>query len=174
MSTWTVISSLDAPTGGVFDFPSLSLGSYSAVQVIGSGITVTTDGTDVVLRVYQSGSEVTSISYRWGMHLDSSAGSGNTDADNGATALYVVSDDSSWDVGNASNEGIGFIATFDSPASTALGKRVRFESAFTNASGSLIAAEGVGVQAGTAAIGGFKVLGSSSLTAGKVRILGLA
>jgi hypothetical protein len=59
MSTWVLISSLDAPTAGVFDFPSLTLTSYSAVQVIGSGITVTTDGTDIKLTVYQGGSEVT-------------------------------------------------------------------------------------------------------------------
>lgn len=173
MSGWVVVATLDAPSGGVFDFPSLSLSSYKLIMVLGSGITVDTDGTDVGARVYSGGSEITTTSYRWGNHLDSSGGSGNTDADNNPSSMLIISNDSFWDVGNAATEGIGFMMTFDLPTSTALSKREAHEGVFTNSNGQVISTEGVSSYNGTGALDGFKIISDHNFTAGKIRVLGL-
>jgi hypothetical protein len=89
--------------------------------------------------------------------------------------MFLVSNDLNWDVGNAASEGFGFIATFDSPAPTSLAKADVVRGGLHGGRREpSTRRKGSGAQNGTGAIGGFKVKGTSNLTAGKVRILGLA
>lgn len=170
---WTLIASLDTPSSGAFTFTSLTLSSYGVIQIICSGITVTTDGTDVRLTFYVSGSEVVT-GYRWGSKSVSSGGTANNDGDTSDPSILLNSNDANWDVGNASTKSLGAIITVDAPASTALHKKAEIEAVMVGPTGNVLINSGVGVMENAGAIDGIKISGSSNLTAGKVRILGLA
>jgi hypothetical protein len=170
---WTLVDSLSSPTAGAFTFPSLTLSSYSTVQIVITGVTVTTDGTDIALTFYVGGVEITAT-YRWGQASGSSAAATNADGDVSDPSILLTSNDPNWDVGNASGEGFGAIVTVDEPTSTALYKKAGYVSVFTGPTGTMIEALGIGIMENTGAINGLKVAGTSSLTAGKVRILGWA
>jgi hypothetical protein len=172
MTTWTVIDSLDAPASNVFDFPALDFTGYQVAQVVCSGVTVTTDGTDILLTLYVGTEVVTG--YRWGMQTITSNTVLNDDGDTSDPAIALVSNDAGFDVGNPSTTSFGGILTIDNPLSTALYKRVRTEVVFDNASDVLVAMNGGGIMENAGAITGLKISGSSALTAGKVRVLGLA
>lgn len=174
MTTWTTISSLDAPSGGLFDFPSLTLTGYQVLQVVCAGITVTTDGTDVFMRFYVSGSKVTT-GYRWGLISERSTGTGNVaDGDTSAGGILLVSNDVNNDVGNDVGEGFSALIMVDNPLSTALYKKATFQAVSTNNSANVVNHSGEGVMENAGAIDGLSIEGSSNLTAGKVRILGMA
>lgn len=174
MAAWDVISTLDSPTSGTFIFTSLDLSAYSILQVKGYGITVTTDGTDPWLRIYVSSSEVTSAIHGRAQQQISSGGSANNDGAGGGTFVRLVSDDANWDVGNAAGEGCAFTLNIDRPASTALYKRAGYETWATGPTGNVVYTFGCANVANAGAIDGIKVAGTSNLTAGKVRLLGLA
>lgn len=174
MTTWSVIDSKDAPASNVFDFASLTLTGYSAIQIVCSAITVATDGTDIKLTFYVSGSEVTS-GYRWSnQSTTSNTGSGLDDGSTSAAAILLVSDNSTWDVGSDTGEGFGCVITVDNPLSTALYKKAGFHCAFTGTTGAVFGNSGVGIMENAGAITGLKISGTSNLTAGKVRVLGIA
>lgn len=173
MTTWTQIASLDAPTTGAFDFPSLDFTGYQLVQVVCAGITVTTDGTNLFLRYYVASAEVTT-GYRWGMQSISTTPAVNDDGSTSAGGILLVSNDVNWNVGNAAGEGFGGIITIDNPTSTALYKKARFEVAFRGPS-NLIAMNGGGILENTGAVMGLKITeAGAGITAGTVRVLGLA
>lgn len=169
---WTLISSLDTPSSGVFDFPSLTLTGYSVLEIICSGITVTTDGTDPKLTFYVGGSEVVT-GYRWADRAVSASLSGIADGQTSSTSILLGSNDAAWDVGNAATESFGARIVVDNPLSTALYKKVTFESWMVSPAGNPLAHDGAGLMENAGAIGGLKISGTSNLTAGKVRILGL-
>lgn len=171
--TWTFIAGMDAPVSDVFAFTGLSLAGYKQLQVVASGIVVTTDATDIVLTLYTGAAEVTS-GYRWGeYHHSSAASSGNT-ADASDPSIVLTSVTANWDVGNAAGECYGTVIWIDQPASTALYKRVWYEGAHVGPTGVVVAQSGTGVMENTGALDGLKIAGSSAFTAGKVRLLGLA
>lgn len=170
--SWTTISSLTAPSSGVFDFPSLSLSGYDLLQIVLSGITVTTDGTDIKLTFYKSGGEVVT-GYRWAvMGIASSAGVVD-DGDASDPGILLNSDNANWDVGNASTKSFGASVFVPNPNSTALYKMASYQSWIVGPTGSVLHNAGAGVMEDAAAITGIKISGSSNLTAGKVKILGL-
>ncbi len=173
MTTWTQIDSLDAPTAGVFDFASLTLTGYILLEVIIAGVTVTTDGTDIKLTFYVSGSEITS-GYRWGTRSYASGGTAAETGSTSAAGIFLVSTAAGHDVGNDTNEGFGAIVTVDAPTSTALHKKAHSESAFTDGTGAQRATVVSGNMENAGAITGLKISGTSNLIAGRVRILGLA
>jgi hypothetical protein len=173
VTTWTQIDSLDAPTAGVFDFPSLTLTGYTAIQIVASGVTVTTDGTDPRLTFYVAAAEIVT-GYRWGMQSASSGAAGNDDGAPADANIRLCSNDANWDVGNAAGEAFGCVITVDDPLSTALYKKAFWEVAYTGPTGVTITANGGGIMENAGAIDGLKLSGSSNLTAGKVRVLGLA
>lgn len=172
MTTWTQIATSDAPSGGVFDFPSITFTGYIIVQIVMSGITVTSDDTAILFQFYTGGSLITS-GYRWVVRHTSNA---TADGDNNAstTSIGLTSNDATEAVGNASGEEFNAILTLDAPLSSAFSQKLEYEVAFTTPAGSSSGGSGVGVMDNTGAIEGFKVSGSSSLTAGRVRVLGLA
>jgi hypothetical protein len=77
-------------------------------------------------------------------------------------------------VGNDTGEAFNGVITLDNVLSATTSKKMEFEVAMTNPAGSCQIGSGVGVMDGTGAIDGFKLTGSSNLTAGKVRVLGMA
>ena len=173
MSTWTQIASLDAPSGGVFDFPSITFTGYILVEVIISGVTVTTDGTSITLQFYSGGGLITSAGYRWDVLAETSAAETH-DGATASTSIGLTSNNASETVGNATGEAFNAILLIDVPLSSALTKRYESEIAFTDQAGSVNVGNGVGAMDGTGALEGFKLSGSSNLTAGRVRVLGLA
>jgi hypothetical protein len=104
MSEWTPIASASAPTGGVFDFPSLTLTGVEVLQIVASGLTVTTDASLIALTWYIGGSEIVTA-YRWG-HGALQSGSATALQDNDTAALLIRPgpDDANWEVGNAAEE----------------------------------------------------------------------
>jgi hypothetical protein len=179
-SIWTPIASLDAPSAGVFDFPTLTLTGFAVLQVVGSGITVTTDGSSLLLTFYVGGAEITGTAYRWGSEsARSSTATGalpaaSQDGSTAAAGVGLHSNDAGYTVGIAANESMSFIAFVDTPLSTALYKRVGVQSSVVNTSGETVTAHIGAHMENAGAIGGLKVAGSSALTAGKVRVMGLA
>jgi hypothetical protein len=174
MSGFTLIASLDTPTSGAFTFTSLSLGSYSILRIVCSGITVTTDGTDISMTLYVGGVEQTGASdYGWGFNGVLTTNSTNIDGIASAANILLTSNDAGWNVGNAAGKAFGSSVYIDRPLSTAFHKRVTYHSWFTTTAVNAASGRGIGVLKKTAAIDGVKIGGSSNLTAGKVRILGL-
>lgn len=173
MTAFTEIARLDAPVAGVFDFTGLSLTGVKQLQIVCSGITVTTDGTDPLLTFYVSASEVVT-GYRWGHKSMDSAANLLVDGDVSDPAIHLVSDNATWDVGNAAGENFGAVITLDQPVSTAFYKRVSIQSAYVNPAGNVVATDGVGVMENAGAIDGVKISGSSNFVAGHVRLLALS
>jgi hypothetical protein len=169
---WTLIDSKNAPTAGVFTFSPLTLTGYDVVQIVMSGITVTTDGTDIYLTFYVAGSEVTS-GYRWGSLAASSGGSYTNVGDASDPQIVLGHITANWDTGNASTKSFGGIVTVDAPMSTALHKRTGGHVFAVGPTGNVVSHHCTGLMENAGAINGLKISGSSALTAGKVRILGL-
>lgn len=172
--TWTSIATLDSPTAGVFTFTSLDLSTYKSLEIRGSAIDVTTDGTDVRFTFYVGGVEITGSAYRWFTSQVSTSGSTNGDSASGVASILLMADTSQWDVGSAAGEGFGCTILVPNPANTALYKRAVYESWQTGPTGNAVATHGGGVMENTGAIDGVKISGTSDLIAGKVRLLGLA
>jgi hypothetical protein len=85
-----------------------------------------------------------------------------------------VSTANDWDGGNAAAKSFGCTITLPTPLSTALHKRVFAEAWQIGPTGNAIGTHVPGIMANAGAITGIKLAGTSNLTAGKVRILGLA
>jgi hypothetical protein len=170
---WTLISSLDAPTAGAFTFSPLTLTGYNAVQIVMSGITVTTDGSDIYLTFYVGGVEIVT-GYRWGALGMSSSASNVDDGDISDPRIVLgLGNITNWNTGNDSRESFGGIVTVLAPVSTSLYKLAMGDVYGIGDSGSVIFQHCDGVMENTGAINGLKISGSSNLTAGKVRIIGL-
>lgn len=167
---WESITSLAGPTAGIFDLPSLNLGPYKAVQLMLSGVTVTTDGTDLRLTMYV-GTEVVG-NYHWAVLPNSTGGTANSDSSTSSVAVFLNSITAAWDTGNAAQEAFGATITVDAPTS-ALQKKVSYEAYHVGPTGNAINGKGVGLMENTGAITGFKVAGSSSLLTGRLDLLGL-
>jgi hypothetical protein len=165
--TWASVATLDSPTAGTFIFTSLDLSTYAAIEIRCAGIHVTTDGTDVRLTFYVGGGEITGTAYRWTVGQQSTSASSNADQATGAASILLMADTANWDVGSAAAESFGCTILVPNPSSSALHKRVVYESVQIGPTGNAIGGHGAG------AIDGIKIGGTSSLTAGKVRILGL-
>jgi hypothetical protein len=169
---WAIIDSLNAPSSGTFTFSSLTLTGYKVIRVVCSGVTVTTDATDPGITFYVGGVEQTS-NYRWVGKSGSTSGANNPDSANSQASLLLVSNDANWDVGNASTKSFGATITVDDPTNTATYKRAIIETWAVGPTGNAFTACQAGMLENTGAINGLKIKGTSNLTAGKVRILGL-
>ena len=169
---WDVVASLDSPTAGAFTFTGLTLTSYKVIRVEIEGVTVTTDGTDIKLTFYVSGSEVTA-NYAWFSRSLSTSGTTNADSATAQAAILLVSNDANFDVGNASTKSFGAQVTVDAPGSTAIHKKASLESWCIGPTGNAFPVHGVGQLDNAGAIDGLKLGGTSNLVAGKVRILGV-
>jgi hypothetical protein len=64
-SPWAIITTMDAPSSNVFAMTGLTLTTYKKLCLEMSGVTVTTDGTDIRLTFYVATVEITGTSYQW-------------------------------------------------------------------------------------------------------------
>jgi hypothetical protein len=173
-SPWAIITTMDAPSSNVFAMTGLTLTTYKKLCLEMSGVTVTTDGTDIRLTFFVSGSEITGTSYQWQVSPASSGNSVDPDELTGAANILLVQNNANWDVGNAAAKSFSGRVYIDSPASTALHKRTSSHVSAIGPTGNTIVSQGSGVMLNAGAIDGVKLSGTSNLTAGKVRLLGLA
>lgn len=172
---WVEVDRKTAPASNVFDFASLTLTGYEAIRIACSGITVTTDGTDIKLTFYVGGVEQTgATTYRWVQGAMSSGGTENADNDTSDPSILLNSNDANWDTGNASTASFSSTIVVDKPLSTSLHKRCSFVSWMLGPTGNVLVQPGSGVMGNTGAIDGLKISGSSNLTAGVVVVYGLA
>lgn len=169
---WTLIDSKNAPTSGAFTFSPLTLTGYDIIQIVMSGITVTSDDSKIYLTFYVGGVQITS-GYRWGSYAVSSGGTTFTAGDTSDPQIILGHTQANWGVGNASAKAFGGIVTVDAPVSTALYKRTAGDVFMIGPTGNTLFHHCVGIMENAGAINGIKIAGSSNLTAGKVRILGL-
>jgi hypothetical protein len=171
MSVWTEIARVDAPVSGVFDFPTPTLTGYRVLELILSGITVTTDGTVVFIQFYVGGTLITTP-YRWDVIM-AYANSSNNDADPSASQIDLGSNSGIWLVGNAAGESFSSVVTIDEPLSTTHYKKATYESVLVGTDGNINSQGGSGIMENTGAIDGLKVSGGSALLTGKAILLGL-
>ncbi len=173
MSIFTLIDSLAAPSSGVFDFPSLTLTGYKAIEIDIAGVTVTTDDTEVMLQFYVGGVLITT-GYRFSTLL---LGSGAAAAGDGATSgsgIKLQSNDANLGVGNDTGERFNSSIQVDEPLNTTRHKRALYESLITLPSGVRHSVQGQGIMENTGAVSGLKISGDSDLLAGHVRVYGVA
>lgn len=170
---WAVIATSDAPASNVLALTGLTLTGYLRLCLEMSGITVTTDGTDIRLTFFVSAAEITGTAYQWQVMPVSSSGTTDPDVLTSAANILLTQNNANWDVGNASTKSFSGRVFIDSPASTALYKRTSSHVSATGPTGNVINSQGAGVMQNAGAIDGVKISGTSNLTAGKVRLLGL-
>lgn len=170
---WEEIARQETIGSGALTITGLDLSSLLAIQVVISGVTVTDDGTDVMLRFHVSGSEV-STGYQWGTSVISTSTATTAAGSTSDSGIHLsASTSSAWKTGNASTKSKHAIVTVDSPGSTALHKKVFVQSAEIGPTGNAPRTLGSGVLANAGAITGLTVYGSAALTGGKVVVLGL-
>ncbi len=172
MSEWSLIVSLDAPSAGAFSFTGLSLGTYKRIRVEILGVTVTTDGTDVGIQT-SHGSGFVTTNYLWALNAESSSNTANADTNTGQGDGRLMGNDANWDTGNAATKGMQAIVDICDPGDTAAYKLMCFRSMGVGPTGNSIVNSGMAYVANAGAIDGIKVLGSSNLINGFVRIWGM-
>lgn len=172
MSAWTSIASLDTPTSGTFTFTGLSLSTFKRIRIELIGITVTTDGTDIGIQT-SHGSGFVTTGYIQGEDAESSSDTANGDQATGLSIGLIVGNDGNWDVGNAATKGAQAQVEIADPGSTSLHKMGCFDTCAQGPTTNVIITIGAFTVANAGAIDGIKVIGTSNITAGKVRIWGM-
>lgn len=171
---WDIISTLNAPTSGAFTFTGLSLSGRRVLSIELDGIRVTTDGTDIRLTFYVSGSEITTNSYEWQVDPFSSSGSTDPDELTATNGILLTQNSTNWDVGNAATKSFSGRVFVFNPGSTTKYKRTSSLCSAIGPTTNVIQSQGSGMLLNAGAIDGLKLGGTSNLTAGTVRLLGIA
>jgi len=169
---WALIDSVSAPTSGALALTGLDLSAYTTVRMILSGITVTSDDSEVKLTFYTGGSEVTS-GYRFRLQGLSSSGSSDTTDSQSTSAIYLNSTSANWGVGNAATKSFGGDYTAFGLASSTLHKLVSGQAVAIGPSDSLVTFQSAGALNNAGVVDGVRVSGSSNLTAGSLTLLGM-
>ena len=167
----TVIAALSAPTSNEFNFSGLSLGSYAKVVLILEDVSVTTDDSSLTLTFLVAGTEVTT-GYRYDNRTYSSSNSTDSQSSAAAAGILLTDNTANWKIGNGSNKSYSGEVTVFGPGSTAKHKQCRFQSNVIFTSGNMGAIFGGGIMENVGAITGFRIVGSSNITAGKVTLVG--
>lgn len=173
MAAWTQIASMVSPAAGYFDFQGLDLTPYEMIEIIASGVKVTSDGTKVFVTFYSAGPTlITSYDYENFILPD---GGGLTDESNvGHTSVKLTFDGgSTYQVGNAADEFFSCKIQLGNPTASGFKRTCLFAGNFINPAGDGIHTDGGGFINDTAAITGFRLQGSSDLVSGKVAVLGM-
>jgi len=169
---WGEITRQETIVSGALTITGLNLVECVAVRLIISGVTVTTDDSQVLLRFYINGSEVSGASdYQWGMRQ--MGGTSTTIHDAADSEIHLTAETATMGVGNAASESFHSTVTVTNPAGTTH-KKAHIKSVWIDAPGNYRSATYAGGQLNNAgAITGFKVFGSSDLTAGSIVLLGV-
>lgn len=168
---WGEVTRQDTLSAGKLILSGLSLSHLMAARLHISGVTVTTDDSQVFLRLHISGSVVSSSTYRWGyMRL----GSGDlTPVGSAGTATEIpVSSSATRGVGNASGESLAADVLIFGPAA-ANWKYLSIHSHWVKPAATGHTLNGAAHLEDTGPITGFEVYGSSDLTAGTLTLTGL-
>lgn len=172
---WGEVARQETISAGKLTISGLDLSGIQALRVLINGVTVTTDNTQMFLRLHVAGSEVSSSDYRYTYHRISSSLDDIPSAGTGVTVTEVPlsTSASSRGVGNASTEGFGAdLVVFG--VSGSLYKRASIHSWWTLPSGvGITNISGAFQLANTGAVTGLTVFGDSDLTGGTVIVLGV-
>lgn len=173
MTAWTEIERLTAPASGYFDFQALDLAAYSALEIIGSGITVTSDQSLVKAVFYKAGPTAL-VDYAYHQYVVTTGATFVEESDTAqAEVPLCFADTATYKVGNAAGKSIGFSLLLGHPTLASKNKHMTFIGSFINSAGAGCRFEGGAMIKDTAAITGVRIGGSSDLVAGKVILLGL-
>lgn len=175
MAVFNVIATADSPTAGVFDFPSLSLGSYRHLEIVLAGVTVTSNNTRIQLTYYIGGSEITGTAYRYAHELNTqdSAAANQQGAISQAAGFLQISTAGYTSIDTAARA-FNALIRIEEPLSTAHHKLARVRAPFGSSSNSLVGSIGAFICENTGAVQGVKIQGSSAFTAGQCRVLAVA
>jgi hypothetical protein len=170
---WTVIEHKSAPASDMFDFTSLSLGSYQRVVLVLDDLTLGTDGAFVRLQL-STATTLRTSGYRHRCSSRSSSGSDdNTASASTSSVLLIGGATSSWGIGNAAGETGGGRCEISGVGSGNY-KLMLFDGAAVVPSGSLVRYVGAGLLEQTGVIDGVRIIVSTgTLTAGKATLYGL-
>lgn len=172
MVAWTKLDRLTAPTTGFFDFQGFDFSTYPVLQIIGSGIRVTSDQSTVQCVFYKSGPTALTV-YAYHINILPEATTQQEESDTAQTEVPLCSMDSAtYKVGNDTAEFLSFKMLLAHPVLSSRFKHLFIESSFVNSAGAACRLDGGAMIKDTAAITGFRIAGSSDLTAGKVWVLG--
>lgn len=172
MGLWTELDRLNAPSSGNFDFAGLSLGAFSAIEIVCSELTVTSDDSEIWLR-FSVGGVLITTGYRYAILAISTGQNFFGDGTTTGSALRLCSDSSTDGVGNAAGESFSSIIRVDNPASTTHYKKASYLSHLTVPSGARHTHLGMGFMENVGAIDGIRILGESTLLSGNVRLYGI-
>jgi hypothetical protein len=157
--------------GGKLTLSGLSLSGYAVVRLLVTGVTVTTDDSEIRLTFIVAGTEVTA-GYNWALSR-TSPGVGAQSAAAGATYISLTAAVATQKVGNAAGKSFSAIITVHAPTGTQ-NKKAFHRSIWTRTGGE---PEGgtyaVGELPNAGAITGFVVAGESDLVSGTVTLLGV-
>ena len=172
---WGEVARQETISAGKLTISGLDLSGIQVCRVLINGVTVTTDNTQIFLRLHIGGSEVSASAYRYSTRrlttsVDDiiSSGSGID-----VTEIPLSSSASSRGVGNASTEGFGAdLVLFG--VSGSLYKRGSLHTWYTKPDGVVMSHYAGTLQlADTGAVTGLTVYGDSDLTGGSVVVLGV-
>lgn len=170
---WGEVARVTSVSGGKLTISGLDLSGLMLVKIFISGVTVTTDDSQVLFRFIIGGSEI-ATGYRWAGAFVAPSITAHDGSSNSDTSIHLTSSTAAEGVGNASTEGFGAVLTIPGPASTSLYKKVYYHSAYSNPAGNGMSSFNAGGQLDNAsAVEGFVVLGSSDLTGGSMIVLGV-
>lgn len=173
MTAWTEIDRLLVPGSGYFDFQDLDLTPYTALEIIGSGITVTSDQS-FVKAVFYKGSAVALTDYAYQAFIITDAATFVEESDTAQTEVPLCfADSATYKVGNDTGESIRFSLLLGHPTLASKNKHMLFNGGFINSAGAGCRYDGGAMIKDTNPITGVRISGSSNLVAGKIVLLGL-
>jgi hypothetical protein len=157
-------------SAGALTLSGLDLSGIMCLRLLIQGVTVTTDDSNVFLRYLIGGSEISSAYlYAWNRI---SNGIDDVQASASDSGIRMTAT-SARGVGNASTESFGGSVTVWHPTTTQH-KRCAFHASWTKPDGGICQSTlGAGELDNSGAITGFKLYGSSDLTAGTIIALGV-
>lgn len=177
MSIYTEITRLTAPTGNVFDFPTLGslLTGYPRIEIALSGVRSATDDAQLAIQCYSSGVIDSGSNYKWETHLVSSVAPIDLDSDDVTTLIQLLGNNTGKGFGNGSGESVGGIIRLDEPLSASRYKRFAWELVAQVSDGEVVGYFGAGLYTNASALEGFKIYSpnTGSIIAGRVVISGM-
>lgn len=173
MAAWTKIADQLAPASGYFDFQALTLSGYTAVEIIASDLTVTSDQSIIQIVFYKAGPTALTV-YGYHNAILTDGATVVEESDSAQTEIPLsFFDTATYKVGNAAGEHMGFKLLLAHPTLASKNKHCSFHGAFINSAGAGCRFEGGAMIVDTAAITGFRISGSTDLLSGKVTLVGL-
>lgn len=169
----SVIERKTAPTSNVFNFTSIDFSLYRFCLLFLNSLVVDTDGTDILLRVRQSGSLLNGASdYAFAQSCLTSGGSSEAEVDSANDSIILNDLAAGFGVGNAAGE--SFCARIEMLNLNG-GKRPSFQfySAYDLPSGNFCQGSGTGQVLNTTACDGLNISASGGLiTSGIATLVG--